>query len=152
MKPMVAAVGFLLLSAMPALAANMALCGPTETDAAPRPLPQRLIDMARTSFGYTQMPADVVTRMTVFRCAAGQPLLCSLGANLPCGKANAASSLPAVTQYCAANPQSDVVPAYVAGHDSLYQWRCADGRALASSPAALDAQGYFAEYWKAVNP
>lgn len=150
MKTALAVLGLLLLSTMPVLAAGSALCQAAETDPAPKPLPQSLIAAARTSFGYTQMPADVVRRLTVFRCAAGQPLICSLGANLPCGKANRAASLPAASTWCQANPQSDVVPAYVTGHDSLFQWHCAGGKAVANHPAAIDAQGYFASYWKPV--
>lgn len=152
MRSLGAAVVLTLLSAVPALAANMQLCRPGQTDAAPKPLPPSLVGAARAGFGYTQMPTAMVTRMTVFRCAAGQPMMCSAGANLPCGKADTATTLPAVSQYCAANPDTDFVPAYVTGHDTLYQWHCAGGQAVAASPAPLDAQGYFAEYWKAAGP
>ena len=152
MKALLAAGGFVLLTAIPALAANMQLCRPGQTDSAPKPLPPSLVNAARQGFGYTQMPAAVVTNMTVFRCAAGQPMMCSVGANLPCGKADKATSLPGVTQYCATNPQAAFVPAYVTGHDTLYQWHCAAGQAVPTSPAPLDAQGYFAEYWKAASP
>jgi hypothetical protein len=149
-KTVLAALGLLLASSIPVLAADTALCRPAETDLAPKPLPLNLVTAARTSFGYRAMPADVVRRLTVFRCAAGQPLMCSFGANLPCGKANRAPSLPAVSSWCLIHPQSDVVPAYVTGHDSLFQWHCAGGQAVASHPAAIDAQGYFASYWKPV--
>lgn len=150
MKTALAALGLFLASTVPVLAADSALCRPAETDPAPKPLPQSLITAARTSFGYSQMPADMVRRLTVFRCAAGQPKICSLGANLPCGKAVRASSLPAVSSWCLAHPHSAVVPAYVTGHDSLFQWHCDGTKAVASEPAATDAQGYFASYWKAV--
>lgn len=138
--------------AMPARGASAAaLCRAGETDTAPRTLPAALVDQARRAFGYTGMPAAVVMRQTAFRCAAGKPMMCSWGANLPCGKANTARSLPAVSDWCAGNPDSGFVPAYVTGHDTIYQWHCAGGKAVAAKPAALDAQGYFQTYWQAAR-
>ncbi len=143
-----AGAGFLILSALPAFAASRALCRAGETDTALKSLPQNLVPAARTAFGYTGMTAADVMKMTAFRCAAGRPMMCSWGANLPCGKADTARSLAAASQWCASNPESDFIPAYVTGHDSAYQWHCAGGKAVAESPEALDAEGYFQSYWK----
>ncbi|HEX3983587.1 MAG TPA: hypothetical protein VHX12_07830 [Acidisoma sp.] len=151
MKRLAAGIGCVLLTAMPVLTDAGTLCRPGETDLALRTLPPSLVASARTAFGYRDMAAAEVIRMTAFRCAAGRPFMCSWGANLPCGKANTAKNLPAVSTWCAANPDSDFVPAYVTGHDSLYQWHCVGGAAVAISPAALDAQGYFQSYWKAAR-
>jgi hypothetical protein len=149
MKAFLTAAGFLLLSGvMPAMANSGGFCRPGETDTALKSLPHNLVPAARKSFGYTGMTAAQVMKMTAFRCAAGQPLMCSWGANLPCGKADKAPTLPAASQWCASNPNSDFIPAYVTGHDSAYEWHCAGGKAVATSPAPLDAQGYFKSYWK----
>jgi hypothetical protein len=87
-----------------------------------------------------------------YRCAEGHVLVCWVGANLPCGKANTAKELAAVTQWCATHPNSDFIPMVVTGHDTLYSWRCAGGTAQAGAPVGkLDARGFFAEYWQRVN-
>jgi hypothetical protein len=74
-------------------------------------------------------------------------LICSWGANLPCGKADTALSLTAATQYCAANPDASFIPAYVTGHDTIYQWSCHAGVAVPSHPTPLDTRGFFQSYW-----
>jgi hypothetical protein len=89
---------------------------------------------------------------TYYRCAGGRVLLCSVGANLPCGKANTAKTLPAATQWCDTHPNSDFIPMVVTGHDTLYSWRCIGHAAHAGAVVGkLDARGFFAEYWKDVD-
>lgn len=86
---------------------------------------------------------------TYYRCADGAVLLCNVGANLPCGKANAEKSLPAATQWCESHANSDFIPMTVTGHDTLYSWRCVGGKAAAGATIGKrDARGFFAEYWK----
>jgi hypothetical protein len=87
-----------------------------------------------------------------YRCAAGHVLACWVGANIPCGKANTAKTLPAATEWCATHPDSDFIPMVVTGHDTLYSWRCVGHAAQAGAPAGkLDARGFFDENWKRVN-
>ncbi|MGE5270626.1 MAG: hypothetical protein ACM3JG_13245 [Thiohalocapsa sp.] len=62
-------------------------------------------------FHLDAMPVDQVKRSTYFRCAAGRALLCTTGANLPCGKANTSQDLTAADAWCAANPGSPFIPA-----------------------------------------
>lgn len=84
-----------------------------------------------------------------YRCASGNVLICTVGANLPCGKANTSRTLPDVSQWCATHENADIIPMAVTGHDTLYEWRCAGRAATAGKPVgALDARGFFAEYWK----
>lgn len=88
---------------------------------------------------------------TNYRCAAGKVLLCNEGANLPCGKANLSKTLPGATAWCKDNPNSDFIPMVNAGHDTIYTWHCANGRAVAGPPVSkVDARGFFVEYWKAL--
>jgi hypothetical protein len=88
-----------------------------------------------------------------YRCADSNVMLCMVGANLPCGKANTARELPAATQWCGTHPNSDFIPMVVTGHDTPYSWRCTGrGTAQAGAPVGkLDARGFFAEYWKPLN-
>ena len=89
---------------------------------------------------------------TYYRCAGGAVLLCNVGANLPCGKANTAKTLPAATQWCDTHPNSDFIPMVVTGHDTLYSWRCIGRAAHAGAMVGkLDARGFFAEYWKKLS-
>jgi hypothetical protein len=40
----------------------------------------------------------------------------------------------------------------VTGHDTLYSWRCAGGKAEVGPPISkLDARGFLTDYWKKVN-
>jgi hypothetical protein len=87
-----------------------------------------------------------------YRCAGGGVMLCTVGANLPCGKANTSKVLPAATQWCATHENSDFIPMVVTGHDTLYSWRCASGTATPGDPIGkIDSRGFFEEYWKSVN-
>ena len=128
-------------------ASPQAICAKLGTDDALRPLVPSLVPAARQAFGYTGMTAAEVERMTVFRCMDSAVLLCSWGANLACGKAETSPSLPAASDWCVGNRDASSIPAYVTGHDSVFQWSCHDGAAIPSSPAPLDARGFFQSYW-----
>jgi hypothetical protein len=100
-------------------------------------------------FGLHGMPAEQVRRSTVVRCMDGHLLACNGGANLPCGKANTSQSLRGGDAWCRQSPDSDFIPAYISGHDSIYRWRCTHGAPVASGPARpVDAHGFFTQYWK----
>ena len=85
----------------------------------------------------------------MYRCAEGRLLVCNLGANLPCGKANTSRALPAADAWCAERPGSDFIPMYVTGHDTVYRWRC-DGTKAATTgkPLEVDRRGFIVELWK----
>jgi hypothetical protein len=90
-----------------------------------------------------------VLKSSYYRCAGGAVLVCWVGANLPCGKANTSKTLPAAAEWCATHANSDFIPMYVTGHGTLYSWRCAGGEAAAGAPVGkLDARGFFLDYWK----
>lgn len=146
-----AALLALSLAALPSLAQAGGVCAAGATDDTLRPLPQSDAPAARAAFGLAaDMPAALIAQLTVYRCDSGRMLMCTAGANLPCGKANTARQLAAATHWCAANPDSDFIPAYVTGHNTAYQWSCHGGRAVPGQKAALDDRGFFQSYWKPV--
>jgi len=94
---------------------------------------------------------EAVAQTSFFRCMAGSVMVCTKGANLPCGKANASRSLPAADQYCGASPDSDLVPMSVTGHDTIYQWRCVGTSAVAGGEVErTDERGFFIRFWRRV--
>jgi hypothetical protein len=128
------------------------LCPASRTDDTPRPIPDALVPASVRLFGLEAMPEEQVRRSTLYRCAEGRVLVCNLGANLPCGKANTSRDLPAANAWCAENAGSDFIPIYVTGHDTIYRWRC-DGTkaATAGEPLQVDRRGFIARFWKPVD-
>jgi hypothetical protein len=117
-----------------------------------RAIPESLVPAAVRLFGLEEMSTEQVRRSTVYRCAAGQTLVCNLGASLPCGNANTSRALPEADRWCAENPGSDFIPMYVTGHDTIYRWRCQGAKAAATGePLELDRYGFISRYWKPVD-
>ena len=141
--------GVLLLAAMASFPVAAApICPAGVTDDTLQNLPAPLVGRAKELFGLS-MPDDLVQRTTVMRCANGSVLLCNAGANLPCGKANTSQNLPGVIDWCRENPQASVVPAFAAGHDTIYTWRCDGGVPRAGGPVQpVDARGFFTRFWQ----
>jgi hypothetical protein len=127
-----------------------AYCKRVGTDDTLRALPQSLAPQVARLFGL-HMPAASIAQTSYFRCLNGSVMACTVGANLPCGKANTSRSLPAADAYCHANPGATFVPMVVTGHDTIYQWRCVGSSAAAGGPAEqLDSRGFFVRYWQVV--
>lgn len=140
--------GLALLAAHPAKAA--ALCG--QDNPTLEPLPGPLVPQVEKLFGLQAADAAWVERTTVIRCMGGRIWACNYGANLPCGKAATADTLPAGDDWCRQYPDSDFIPAYITGHDSIWRWRCVKGAPTPiGPPAEVDAQGYLARYWKPLD-
>ncbi|MEJ0018512.1 MAG: hypothetical protein WDN25_18530 [Acetobacteraceae bacterium] len=117
-----------------------------------RPITEAMVPAVNALFG-TALPPRMAIDTTVFRCADRQVLVCTTGANLPCGKANASRTAgPGTVQWCRDNPDADFVPAVATGHDSLYEWRCRGGVAqVARQTAHVDRRGFVAEYWRTLK-
>ena len=108
------------------------------------------------------IPADSTFRTDpptiAWRCANGQVLACTYGANIPCdSKANTdAQPTQAMSDWCADPPSPDAasfIPAFVIGHDSIYDWGCKDGApVILKQLSQVDAQGYISKYWYHVLP
>jgi hypothetical protein len=123
-------------------------CRPGATDDTLKPLPAGLVAWAKQVFGL-DMPDDMVRKNTVYRCLNGRTLLCAAGANLVCGKANRSRDLPGVADWCRDNRNSDDVPMFVTGHDTIYRWRCSNGKpAVSATVEDVDARGFLARNWK----
>lgn len=151
-RPVLAlAAGLLLAPAAHAAEPPAQHCRRVGTDDASQPIPASLVPATKRLFGL-EAPDDVVRRTTVFRCVGGAVLICITGANLPCGKANTSRTLASAGQYCRENPDASFIPAFVAGHDTIYRWQCRGAEAVAGEPAeALDARGFVSRLWKPVE-
>ena len=76
-------------------------------------------------------------------------MACTVGANLNCGKADMRRALPGAAAYCRENPDSTFIPMFATGHDTIYDWRCAGGKAVAGKMLlSVDPQGFVAGNWK----
>lgn len=129
------------------------LCRSGKTDDETRPIPSSLVPAAVRLFGLQRMSAEQVRRSTVYRCAEGRVLVCNLGANLPCDKANMSRDLPAADAWCAENAGSDFIPMFVTGHGTIYRWRCNGTKAApVGKPLAVDRRGFIVELWKPADP
>jgi hypothetical protein len=113
-----------------------------------RPVPAPLAADAKRLFGL-DAPDDIVEQTTVFRCMAGQVMICTTGANLPCGKPDGGRALTSARHYCRENPDAPFIPMVVTGHDTLNSWRCRAGMPEAAGPPErLDARGFIARLWR----
>lgn len=139
-------LGGLLLAGAPKLARAADYCaGGPETREAARTPPELAAKVAAL-FGIS---AEMAGEATMARCVGPELLACWVGANLNCGKADTRRSSPAASAYCRENPGADVIPMVVAGHDTIYEWRCAGRRAVAGKAmVTVDPQGFVADNWK----
>jgi hypothetical protein len=79
-------------------------------------------------------------------------MVCTIGANLPCGRANASRTPDAgELQWCHDNPGSPLIPAVATGHATIYQWRCqASEPQIIRQSLHVDPRGFVAEFWQAL--
>ncbi len=125
------------------------LCRGVGTDDTLRAISSSLVPAAKRLFGLRMQSAQV-QGATVFRCAEGRVLLCTWGADLPCGKANTQRRLPGAEAWC--RDHLDMIPTFATGSDTIYRWRCAGGvPEIVGQAADTDARGFVARYWKPLN-
>lgn len=141
------AFGALAVAAAPAAGeAPARFCAKAGNDDTPLPVPASLGPAIQELF---HVGGKYALQSTLWRCAGGKVLLCNLGANLPCGKADTRTQLPGTRGWCRANPNADFIPMAVTGHDTIYAWRCANGvPKITGRVGKLDGRGFFAQYWK----
>ena len=76
-------------------------------------------------------------------------MLCTYGANLPCGKANSDRRLPGAEAWCRDHPSADFIPRYAIPAGNIYGWRCAAGiPEFVDRIEDVDPRGFVARYWK----
>lgn len=77
---------------------------------------------------------------------------CYIGANLNCFRADVRRTIPTATDWCRANRGSENIPLSATGHETIYEWTCEDGRAVAGKVVVtVDPQGYIANNWKEIR-
>jgi hypothetical protein len=100
----------------------------------------------------TDMPLEVLSNGTSWRCMDQNVYACYVGANLPCTEKADTDQTPtqAELDFCAdaANTNAETIPAVVTGHNTVFSWRCTDGKpAIIEQIAQTDAQGFIADIW-----
>jgi hypothetical protein len=87
-----------------------------------------------------------------WRCMQGKVYVCVVGANLPCSsKADRTRVNPGAEAYCRENPGASDVPVFATGHETIYSWLCAAGKAVRGAPIAdLDRRGFRRDLWHVV--
>ncbi|GAP15352.1 hypothetical protein LARV_03136 [Longilinea arvoryzae] len=118
--------------------------------------PKAVIEgLMKASGASAEIPLDVFSQGSVWRCMDGKVYGCFVGANLPCdSKADTSKeSTPDMDAYCKSNPSAEFIPAAVTGHATIYEWKCQAGKAVAGNQTfQVDAQGYISEIWYVVEP
>ncbi|MGH8226126.1 MAG: hypothetical protein ACRER1_08255 [Gammaproteobacteria bacterium] len=92
---------------------------------------------------------------TFWRCMDGAVYACNVGANLPCeSKANTdRAPTEGERQFCGENHDSLIIPMYVTGHDTIYDWRCKGNVPVAGKTLSkVDKRGYIANIWYRILP
>jgi hypothetical protein len=100
-------------------------------------------------------PTPPILNGSFWRCMDGKVYACTVGANLPCQSKANTSRTPndGMTQYCKEQPSSDFIPAYITGHETVYEWRCENGQpAVVKQVTQTDAQGYQTNIWYEIPP
>lgn len=118
----------------------------------PNPVPASLVPLVPKAMGLpagTKLPAAGL----YWRCMDKAVWVCSVGANLPCAaKADQSERNPGAEAWCRENPHSAFVPAFAAGHETLFDWSCSDGRAVrGKANSSLDRRGYRTDIWYQVK-
>ena len=100
-------------------------------------------------------PVDVFSQGSIWRCMDGKVIGCFVGANLPCeSKANTNTEPTSeMNTFCEEDATAEYIPAAVTGHDTIYEWKCQDGKAVIGDQVFhVDSQGYISEIWYAIEP
>ncbi|HEV3247101.1 MAG TPA: hypothetical protein VG124_07845 [Beijerinckiaceae bacterium] len=107
----------------------------------------------RAMFPGAKMPPDdaILQAQAKFRCMNGKAHVCFVGANLPCGKLNTSRQNEGAENFCRSDPEADFVPMAATGHDSVYSYRCHDGKAeVLRATYELDERGFAKSLWMAL--
>lgn len=129
----------------PAAAAD-AYCPGDPARSVARKVPAALTPAVAKAFG---IDVGQAREAAYVRCVGARTMVCYVGANLDCGKADTRRSIAGASAFCRQSPGADFVPMAATGHDTIYQWRCVSGRAVAGKIVSpIDAQGYVAGNWQ----
>lgn len=146
-------IAFTVLSIAQARAeTTAAFCTRVGDDTSLRPIPASLVPIVNALFGIKMSPGEAVAT-TVFRCVNGRVMVCTVGANLPCGPANTSRvPKPGVEDWCRESPDVAYIPAAVVGHDTIFAWQCRGGvPRIIRQIFVVDNQGFIKQFWKRVR-
>ncbi len=139
-----------------------AYCAAVGTADAPGPeytgpkLPDNVAEAIKKASGASpDMPIDILKQGSFWRCMNGKVYGCFVGANLPCDSKANVDKTPTAEEadFCKANPNADVIPAVVTGHETVYEWRCNnDAPEIVKQVAQVDARGYMTDIWYQLSP
>jgi len=104
----------------------------------------------RAMFPGSKTPPDdaMLETQAKFRCMGGKVHVCFIGANLPCGRLNTSRQNEGAENFCRTDPEADFVPLVATGHDSIYAYRCHDGKAeILRVSYELDERGFAKSLW-----
>lgn len=111
---------------------------------------QVLTGLMKASGASADAPLEMFRQGSFWRCMNSQVYACFVGANLPCqSKANTSTTPTAeMNEFCKANPNTEFLPAYLTGHDTVYAWTCQGEQAATSKQIfTVDGQGFIKEIW-----
>ncbi len=100
-------------------------------------------------------PLTIFVQNSYWRCMDGKVYGCFGGANLPCTAKADTNRTPTAEEkdFCKANPNADVVPAVVAGRETVYEWQCKNGAPeIVKQLATPDARGFLSQFWYQLAP
>jgi len=117
-----------------------------------QPLPQNLKSAAAALLGLVRAAGD--PEEYFWRCMDGAVFVCAIGANIPCrSKADRSRRNVGAEAFCRETGNADFVPAYAAGHGTIYEWRCVSGAAVRGKAIAqLDRRGFQRDFWHRLAP
>jgi hypothetical protein len=119
-------------------------------------LPDPVLNGLKKAAGMaTDVPNEVMQNGSFWRCMGGKVYACFVGANLPCDSKANTDQAPSTAEvdFCKANPAADNIPAATTGHDTIYAWRCSQGKPqIAKQVFQVDPRDFIAEIWYAISP
>jgi hypothetical protein len=119
-------------------------------------VPEGVAQGLKKAFGApTDAPLEAFLHNTFWRCMDGKVYACTMGANLPCQERADTSRQPTegMTNFCQEHSDAEVIPAYVTGRATAYEWKCTNGApAVVRQVAQPDARGFFSHIWYAISP
>jgi hypothetical protein len=116
-------------------------------------MPETIVDGLMKATGAAEDARSVVRTASAWRCMDRKVYACWVGANLPCEAQANVDKTPtqAENDFCTANPDSLGIPAFVTGHETIYNWVCKEGKPVIDGQGFhVDPRGFISEIWYAM--
>jgi len=118
-------------------------------------VPEAIAKGLQKALNAPDTPIDVLINGSCWRCMNGSVYGCFVGANLPCQAKADTSRTPTQEEkdFCAQNPNADVIPMVVTGRETVYEWRCTNGvPEITRQFDQPDARGFLSRIWYEISP